>query len=141
MNTITEYILVDQGLNYQKNYPPTAVNPATYQEDVASTWVYSETLIKYPKNISFGLDSTWGGVMAFPGDVDYPFIGAIKGRYEDSLFVNTGFASAGFREAYGAGYLCAKLLVEGEGVVNKVMQDKGVKLWKIVLPGGRVTES
>lgn len=120
------------------NFPPAAVTPATYARNLREAEDYSKRLIQYPEGVSFELDQTWGGIMAFPDDADYPFVGPVSGVFDNSLFLNTGFGSAGFREAPGAGEFLACMMQEGvEALKRKVGRENG-RDFDRVLPSGRV---
>lgn len=109
-------------------------NPKKYESQFADTESYARTLLDFPKNAKF--EKEWGGVMVFPTDDDNALVGRCTDDFDGSLFISSGFASAGFREAYGAGCLLARLMVEGSDWMKDV--DDENLIYKSVDPKPRL---
>ena len=73
--------------------------------------------------------------MCFARDNDNPLVGPLN--EEKHLYLSTGFASAGYREAFGAGHFLADIIENGlTKLINN--SDKTLKEWKTVMPYLRV---
>lgn len=119
------------------NYGAEATTPSTYTRDMQETEDYARELVDFPEGSSFELDNTWGGVMAFPKDADYPFVGPLGKEFDNTLFVCTGFASAGFREAYGAGHFLACYMQDGQKKLKARIGKVNSRDFSLVLPSRR----
>ena len=119
-------------------HPPEATDPTTYTQEMGETEAYSRRLVKYPEGTSFEVDQTWGGIMAFPKDRDYPVVGRFPKWYNETMFLSTGFASAGFREAYGAGFFLATLMEQGEEQARALVGAENGRDLDKVFPGDRM---
>ena len=118
-------------------YGEDAITPSTYSRDMAETESYSRELVQYPEGTTFEEENTWGGVMAFPKDVDYPFVGPVGTEFGKTLYVCTGFASAGFKEAYGAGHFLACFMHDGEKKLRQRVGKVNSRDFEMVLPSRR----
>ena len=118
--------------------PDESFEAAWFERQIRRTEAYSRELIEYPTGVSFAADQTWGGMMVFPADIDYPFVGPLSGAFNDSLFLSTGYASAGFREAPGAGHFLACLMEEGVEELKRKVGRENLRDFESVLPSRRV---
>lgn len=112
------------------------LDPALYKKQMDETIAYAKTLLSFPADTVF--DRSWAGVMAFAADDDFPVIGQVPNVFDGSLFVSTAFASAGFREAFGAGEFLAEMIESGGTKVFDGSEDPGLKRYRVVLPVGRI---
>lgn len=111
------------------------LEPTQYQSEMDSTLSYAKTLIKFPDFCNFRY--IWSGVMCFTKDNDNPLVGPVN--EEKNLYLSTGFASAGYREAFGAGHFLANIIENGLSKLT-INSNKYTKDWKSVMPYLRVKQ-
>jgi len=110
--------------------------PERYQADMDRSIAYAHTLLRFPPSLR--RVGAWSGIMSFPADTDYPLVGPL--READGLWLCTAFASAGFREGFGAGMWMGKLMWGGEHeALDKADKDMMAD-WRKVMPHGRVKD-
>jgi len=114
------------------SFTETMLDPSKYEVKMQASVDYLKTLVDLPTKEP--VEKAWAGFMSFPADKEFPLVGPVQGIYEDSLYLNTGHGSAGFREAFGAGNLLADMLVEGLAPLDQITEDDFNVNWKQVLP-------
>jgi glycine/D-amino acid oxidase-like deaminating enzyme len=111
--------------------PETKLNPTLYKTDMEKTIKYAQSLVDLPSKRL----GSWCGLMAFTSD-DMPIVGRAPGLTD--VFVCTGFASGGYREAVGAGVWLSKCIATNNGKPLVDESDPDQAKYREIDPEGRI---